>query len=379
MLLRYVAVACALLANTGASSAVALTPNEPQPPEPDSGGVVCAPGAYLAPASDCIILGPSVYLTEAARAGLTIPLSPLPASAPDRSLGDLPYRYFHVISEQPVSMGSAPGASDGETLFPGFVYVGYVDVDSTGHNFLTQSGAWVPGRGARVGEIPSFQGLELRFTPRSSFGWTFEDIPVKAGPAYGSPETERRLRPFSVVQIFATQQGEGADWNLIGPDQWVEARKVAQVVVDTSSPPGSGDAARWIEVNLAEQTLSVYQDRRLVFATMIASGVEPFWTRPGLYQIYSKVESERMRNNDPSDFYYLDDVPWTMYFDGPRALHGAYWRTRFGYPQSHGCVNLSVGDAHWIFDWAHEADWVYVHDPTGQTPTDPALYKGGAY
>ena len=112
---------------------------------------------------------------------------------------------------------------------------------------------------------------------------------------------------------------------------------------------------------------------------MIASGVEPFWTRPGSYQIYSKVESETMRNNDPSDFYYLENVPWTMYFDGPRALHGAYWRTRFGYPQSHGCVNLSVGDAHWLYDWAQEGDWVFVHDPTGKTPTDPALYTGGAY
>ncbi len=77
--------------------------------------------------------------------------------------------------------------------------------------------------------------------------------------------------------------------------------------------------------------------------------------------------------------YYIEDVPWTMYFDGPRALHGAFWRTRFGYPQSHGCVNLSVGDAHWLFNWANVGDWVWVHDPTGQTPTDPSLYQGGAY
>jgi hypothetical protein len=42
-------------------------------------------------------------------------------------------------------------------------------------------------------------------------------------------------------------------------------------------------------------------------------------------------------------------------------------------------VNLSVGDAHWIYNWAQEGDWVYVHDPTGLTPTDPALYTGGAY
>lgn len=85
-----------------------------------------------------------------------------------------------------------------------------------------------------------------------------------------------------------------------------------------------------------------------------------------------------MRNSDLSDFYYLDNVPWTMYFDQARALHGAYWRTRFGYPQSHGCVNLSLGDAHWLFNWATVGDWVYVHDPSGKTPTDPSLYGAGA-
>ena len=82
---------------------------------------------------------------------------------------------------------------------------------------------------------------------------------------------------------------------------------------------------------------------------------------------------------DRSDYYYLDKVPWTMYFDGARALHAAYWRTMFGFPQSHGCVNLSPGDAHFLFDWANEGDWVYVWDPSGQTPTDPSKYgEGGA-
>jgi len=78
--------------------------------------------------------------------------------------------------------------------------------------------------------------------------------------------------------------------------------------------------------------------------------------------------------------YYLEDVPWTMYYDDARgALHGAYWRANLGFPQSHGCVNCSVGDSHWIYDWAQEGDWVYVWDPSGKTPVDPNDYtQGGA-
>lgn len=350
--------------------------------EPDSGAVVCSPAVYLHPPDDCLAAGPSIILNELASLGLTIPSSPLPSLAPDPSLTSLPFHYFHVISQDPVPVGGAPGdTGGGQSLYPGFVYIGYKDRVDTGSGiyYMLENGGWIPGKGERVGEISAFQGLQFRFTPHNSFGWTFEDIPVLVAPGYSAAPTGQRLLPFTVIQIYDTQNVGGADWNMIGLDQWVEARKVAQVMINATPPPGSNDSPRWIDVNLAEQTLAVYDNSRLVFATMIASGLEPFWTRPGLFQITQKKEAETMRDNDPSDFYYLEDVPWTMYFDGPRALHGAYWRTRFGYPQSHGCVNLSVGDAHWLFDWAHVGDWVYVHDPSGKTPTDPALYGAGAY
>jgi lipoprotein-anchoring transpeptidase ErfK/SrfK len=126
----------------------------------------------------------------------------------------------------------------------------------------------------------------------------------------------------------------------------------------------------------------VYENGQLRFATLIATGVKPFYTRPGVFKIYKKKPLETMSGAfeaDKSDFYYLEDVPWTMYFDEARALHGAYWRTLYGYNASHGCVNLSPGDSHWLYDWANEGDTVYVWDPTGETPTDPKYYgQGGA-
>lgn len=360
----------------------ALAQDTTPPPEPDSGAVVCSPDVYLVTPDNCLPLGPSVYLTDLARKGLTFPPTPLPAYQPDPSLTQLPYHYFH-LDDAYVPILSSPGDSSGKQEFPpGFVYVAYTDRTDTGRGIYYQieNGGWIPGKGARVGEISSFQGLGFNAAPRNSFGWTFEDIPVLRAPGYNAPKTGRQLAPFTVIQIYDTQSADNTDWNMIGPDQWVEARKVAQVTINATPPDGSGDTTRWIDVNLAEQTMAVYDNDQLVYATVIASGLEPFWTRPGLFQIQQKKETETMRNNDPSDFYYLDDVPWTMYFDGARALHGAYWRTRFGYPQSHGCVNLSVGDAHWLFNWAHEGDWVYVHDPSGQTPTDRSKYTGnGAY
>jgi lipoprotein-anchoring transpeptidase ErfK/SrfK len=348
--------------------------------EPDSGGVVCAPAIYLSEPLDCLPIGPSSYLTDLARLGMTIPPRPLPASKPDPGLTLLPYSYFHLDRDY-VPIYSTPGEKGAgvQQYPPGFVYVSYTDrVDQNGIYYLTQSGGWIPGKGARVGEISNFQGLEFKSTPRNSFGWAFEQIPVLSAPGYNAPKTSQQIYPFQTMNIYSSQSVDNEDWYLIGPNQWVEGRKVARVTPNPTPPEGI-TANRWIDVDLAEQTLAVYENGKLIFATVIASGLEPFWTRPGTFQIYLKKETETMRNNDPTDFYYLDNVPWTMYFDGARALHGAYWRTRFGYPQSHGCVNLSVGDAHWIFNWATEGDWVYIHDPSGKTPTDPSLYTGGAY
>lgn len=349
-------------------------------PESSSGGVVCEPRAYLSEPADCELLGPSLILSDLAKLGMTLPPRPLPASIPDPALTQLPYYYFHLADEY-VQVYSAPGGSGpGVQQFPpGFVYVSYVDrVDQYGIYYLMQNGGWIPGKGARVSEISSFQGLEFHTTPRTSFGWAFEQIPVVSAPGYAAGVTGAQFYPFQTMSIYAVQSADNEEWYMVGPNQWVEGRKVARVIVNTI-PQAGITTNRWIDVDLAEQTLAVYDRGQLVFATMIASGLEPFWTRPGLFNIFQKKETENMRNNDPSDFYYLDNVPWTMYFDGARALHGAYWRTRFGYPQSHGCVNLSVGDAHWVFNWANEGDWVYVHDRTGRTPTDPALYAGGAY
>lgn len=349
--------------------------------EPESGTVVCAPGTRPETAVDCLLAGPSAYLNELETLGLTSPQRPLHTKRPDPALTILPYRYFRLDEDVVPQLTGPAGSPNGQVYPPGFVYVSYIDRVDTGKGiyYMLESGAWIAGQGARVSAISSFQGLEFRSTPHNPFGWAFEYIPVMRAPGYNTPETGRYLYPFAeVFQVYDTQNVNGMDWNMIGPGEWVEARKVAIVTPKETSPEGiSGN--RWIDVDLAEQTLAVYENGEIVFATVIASGLEPFWTRPGLFQIYEKKATENMRTSDLTDYYYLDNVPWTMYFDKARALHGAYWRTRFGYPQSHGCINLSVGDSHWLYNWANVGDYVYVHDITGQTPTDPALYTDWAY
>jgi lipoprotein-anchoring transpeptidase ErfK/SrfK len=199
-------------------------------------------------------------------------------------------------------------------------------------------------------------------------------------PGYKQSDVTGKLYSrYNIVQIFETKEINGILWYLIGPDEWVDERKVARVTPN-QSPPDGVTGNRWIEVNLQEQTLSIYDQGELVFAALVSTGVSGAWTQPGLFQIYPIKETEVMSGSftaDRSDYYYLEDVPWTMYFDQARALHGTYWHNGFGVPRSRGCVNLSPGDSQWIFNWVLEGDWVYVWDPSGKTPTDPGVYHAG--
>ena len=353
--------------------------------EPDAGSVVCPPGVYPIAPSDCLPLGPSEYLNRSAAQGLPYPILPLPAWSPDKSLDDLPYNYFKVTDAgAPLysSLEDAVANHPSRKLLPSnHLYVSYrggpVQSGKDSYYYLT-SGYWVLAEGGRLGQYdPPFQGMQFSSQPHNAFGWVLGEAHSRSAPGVNSPETKRIWYRFNVVQIYAAQDKDGLTWDMIGPDEWLDSRNVSRVDPHTTPPQGV-TTTRWIEVNLFEQTVSVYDNDRLVFATIVSTGVERFWTRPGLFQIQKKLPSETMSNSVPGDFYYLEDVPWTMYFDEARALHGAYWHNGFGYARSHGCVNMSDGDAHWLYNWANVGDPVYVYDPSGKTPTDPALFGSGA-
>jgi hypothetical protein len=322
------------------------------------------------------------------RRGIPYPMIPLPARHPDQSLNEIPIKFakLNVPTTEPVALyGNILDASTSSNAIrfmqPGELrYVAFTEqaFHEGGQYVKVSTNEWVR---ASPAAISYFQGLQFNQNPPNEFGWIVEQTSPRYEPNYRSSETGRILPRESVIQIFDTFEDGTTQWYMIGLNEWVEHR-YARVVTPAYESPKGVDNQRWIEINLYQQTISAYEEGRLLFSTLIATGVDPYFTQPGLFKIYEKKPTETMSGAfaaDKSDYYYLDQVPWTMYYDQARALHGAYWRTMYGYPQSHGCVNMSIGDARWLYDWADVGDWVYVWDPSGQTPTDPNMYtEGGA-
>lgn len=126
-------------------------------------------------------------------------------------------------------------------------------------------------------------------------------------------------------------------------------------VVFRADAPADGE--RWIEVDISDQKLTAWQGDVPIFETIVSTGKPGFRTLPGEFAVYLKFEKARMRGID----YDTPDVPWTMYYDGDFAIHGAYWHNNFGTPVSHGCVNLRVEEAKAIYEWASKGTRVVVN------------------
>ena len=142
---------------------------------------------------------------------------------------------------------------------------------------------------------------------------------------------------------------------------------VAMELVDDTptseySPPDpeeiiSGNGERWIDVDLTNQMVYAYEGDVIVNSFIVSTGTWLTPTVTGKHKIYVKVRVQDMRGPG----YHLKDVPYVMFFSGDYGLHGTYWHNNFGTPMSRGCVNLTIDDAAWLFNWASVGTVVNVH------------------
>lgn len=117
---------------------------------------------------------------------------------------------------------------------------------------------------------------------------------------------------------------------------------------------------RWIEVNLSEQTVYVWENGQVIRSMLASSGLSPNDSDTGTFRINSHVVEQNM-GCVPGYDYCTENVKWVMYYNGDEALHGTWWHAEFGTPMSHGCINLSEDNAKWLWDWTPLGTEVWVH------------------
>jgi hypothetical protein len=195
---------------------------------------------------------------------------------------------------------------------------------------------------------------------------------LRSGPGTDHPRIGY-LDPGAQARVT----GRSGDWWQIehdGSPLWVSGQVVIAYHVETvpeitpaptptptPSPlpelPAGLYEERWIDIDLNHQRVTAYEGRTAVYTTLASTGLPNTPTPPGQFRIWIKLRYDDMAGPG----YYLEDVPYVMYFYQGYGLHGVWWHANFGHPMSHGCVNLPAEAAEWLFTWADVGTLVNVH------------------
>jgi hypothetical protein len=141
------------------------------------------------------------------------------------------------------------------------------------------------------------------------------------------------------------------------PGEDVPAEEESSGSTDWSFGPGPQQGAwKEIVVSISAQQMWAYEEGQLVVSSYVSTGTAdvPETTTPvGHWSVLAKFDVQDMEGTISDEYYFVADVPYVMYFDNfGNAIHGTYWHANFGVPMSHGCVNLPMDIAAWMYDWA---------------------------
>jgi hypothetical protein len=341
--------------------------------------------------------------------GVAIDGAPLPAgikASPQLSQGELfggtgdrdPIPFWLVGGRQipNVSGFKVPGYAvfaDRVRRHTGLAFIGSFPTgdDSFDRRFgVTTDLRLVPATKVKPDAASPFHGVAVKAVGDLPFAW------VRSGDAHVYRFDGDK--PVSTDQTFArrtthklsgkTRKVGECTYRETADGRWLKGTEVGAALVPTEWPKAASDGEKWIDISIENQVLVAWQGKNPVYGTLVSTGQDgmgdPMTTKStirGTFRIRDKHVTTTMDSNgrsaegggptpgavvtesDHGDAYgrtvrrgqgtfELRDVPWVQYFAAGFALHTAYWHDVFGLARSHGCVNLSPIDGHWLFGWS---------------------------
>jgi hypothetical protein len=194
-----------------------------------------------------------------------------------------------------------------------------------------------------LADEPTDPGMISPSPEAGSFSWGYANIPASLASLW-QPGRDSVLVQGAVM-AFESAHGLDDDADL-STTFWAD---LFDAVAHRQVSTGAYD---YIEVstNLPE-TLSVWQDGKIVFQTPANTGIPEAPTQIGTFPVYARYYSTTMSGYNPDGSYYDDPgIPDVAYFNGGDAVHG-FLRGSYGFPQSLGCVELPYSAAPVVFNY----------------------------
>ncbi len=316
--------------------------------------------------------------------GFTVASDPKPLSDPLRITPPdvehaLPYRYakvrtpaplyWRVPTEDELTRGATGPIREQAT---GAHFVAMDQTLTVGAQTLhrTVRGFYIRDEDIEKRPMPAMHGQPLSGPPSLPLAFVHVDEASLLDPDNGDAKgTAAKFARFAVERVH---ERDGA-MQVVARDGFAVAAEQVRVARAIERPAEVGTTDKWIHIDLDQQLLVAYEGDTPVFTTLVSSGKEGFTPPRGLFRVHKKYTTVTMAGPDPdAGTYAVEQVPWTMYYWGSFALHGAYWHDEFGNVRSHGCTNIPPIDARWLFYWSEpelptgwharvgiEGPWVY--------------------
>ncbi|KKX97253.1 hypothetical protein AAY78_13525 [Microbacterium sp. Ag1] len=161
---------------------------------------------------------------------------------------------------------------------------------------------------------------------------------------------------------------EGATGRALGDtsgiaDQFAEqlaAGNGAFALSVTETPFETVNLFRRIDINLSSQRAVLYENGAVVNSWAVSTGLPGTLTPTGNFKVFAHTRIQDMGCYEGAP-YCTKDVPWITWFAPNIGFHGTYWHNNFGQRMSHGCVNLPIDLAKYVYDWSPKGLEVSVH------------------
>lgn len=108
------------------------------------------------------------------------------------------------------------------------------------------------------------------------------------------------------------------------------------------------------------QVMYCYEGDSLVAKFLVSTGRNGYETALGEYQILTKRPRVWSRKWKCWMLWWQSFTEPKPLRNGIHALENKDCKKYLGYPNSHGCVRLSLNDAKWFFDWTEIGDSVHI-------------------
>lgn len=320
-----------------------------------------------------------------------------PAPSASNDDGDKPWWQRESVQDKLHEMKLSDLRSDSDEVLAQRMVKGfYVAVDRT---FRWNGRTWykttkhmvVPADRFGVAGPSDFKGVELGTDWQLPVAWVHGGLETittyDIDPQKKQPKPAGKLKRFEAIQLTTdTIEVNSVTYLGLKNGKWVKQSQV-RLTAPGPAPEELKQDERWLDVNLAQQTLVAFEGSRPVFATLLSSGKsskikdKDHSTPLGRWRIREKHVTTTMDGDGTAagDLpYSIEDVPYVMYFYRSYAVHGAFWHRNYGVQMSHGCINLSPLDSRRLFfftapqiptGWhgvwsssSRPGSWVVVHE-----------------